>query len=68
MSNWYDKSWTERVAEESSLTIKTYPSEIPGIWVAEILEIDLVSQGEGPGGAIQAVGEALEIVLKHESV
>jgi hypothetical protein len=44
--------------------------DIPGVWVAHWLELDVISQGDGPQNAIEALTEAVTMTvlddLKHE--
>lgn len=64
-----NRSWTERLrdwTEIGHLAVTLFESEISGVWIAQIVEIDLVTQGPGPLGALKAIGDALETVLEHE--
>ncbi len=37
--------------------------DLPGVWVAHCLRLDLVSQGDSPAGARDAIHEAVEMAL-----
>lgn len=41
-------------------------TEIPGIWYAHVLELDLVTQGESVRDALVQVREAVEIIFEDD--
>lgn len=49
-------------------TMVLMPSrQLPGIWVAHFLEIDLITQGEGPEGAIEMALDAWKLYDQYNS-
>ena len=59
-----DQTWRERVDEECSLTVKVYKAaDVPG-YIAEILELDLITCGDDYPHAMEMAGDALRCALE----
>lgn len=39
-----------------------FPDELPGVWIAHCLELDILSQGDSPEHAMQLLCDALHLV------
>lgn len=49
------------------MTISVQESEIPGVWTAHFLEIDLVTQGDSPQAAIDSLWICWDMIKEHDA-
>ncbi len=47
-------------------TLITPAQDVPGLWVAHCLELDVISQGNDPEHALRAIAEAVEMVVEDD--
>lgn len=48
------------------VTVQVFPAEdVPGQWVAHVIELDLITQGNSLRHALEMAGEAIEIVTEE---
>ena len=65
--NGYDKD-QEEIDKAESMTYVVEPSEMPGVWLAHCLELDVVGQsrfGGGPEGAVESAIEMAKVLLEE---
>lgn len=54
------------IDEWPELTYLICQSETPGVWVGHCLEVDAVSQGDGPEDTLVMVMEATAIIMEYD--
>ncbi len=65
------RAWTQDPSvplptSRTLVVLVTRAEDVPGLWVSHCLNLDVISQGETLGAALDAVKEAVEMVLDDD--
>ena len=64
-SRTFCRRWAACTERETALVLLYPAADVPGEWVAHVLDYDLVTQGRLPDHAVEMAEEALAIVLSE---